>query len=81
MDMEEQTGLKLAKEYVKSVYCQHAGTTYMQAHHEKSGLDKSQTGIKIVGRNINTSDTQMTPPYGRKQRGTEEPLDESKRGE
>ena len=48
--MEEQTGLKLAKEYVKSVYCQHAGTTYMQAHHEKSGLDKSQTGIKIAGR-------------------------------
>ena len=28
-----------------------------------------------------TSDTQMTPPYGRKQRGTEEPLDESERGE
>ena len=24
---------------------------------------------------------QMTPPYGRKQRGTKEPLDESERGE
>ena len=28
-----------------------------------------------------TSDMQMTPPYGRKQRGTKEPLDESERGE
>ena len=29
----------------------------------------------------NTSDMQMTPPYGRKWRGTEKPLDESERGE
>ena len=28
-----------------------------------------------------TSDMQMTPPYGRRQRGTEEPLDEGERGE
>ena len=28
-----------------------------------------------------TSDVQMTLPYGRKQRGIEEPLDESERGE
>ena len=28
-----------------------------------------------------TSDMQMTPPYGRKQRGTKEPLDEGERGE
>ena len=28
-----------------------------------------------------TSDMQMTPPYGRKQRQTKEPLDESERGE
>ena len=27
------------------------------------------------------SDTQMTPPYGRKQRRTKEPFDESERGE
>ena len=27
-----------------------------------------------------TSDTQMTPPYGRKQRGTKEPLNEGERG-
>ena len=28
-----------------------------------------------------TPDMQMTPPYGRKLRRTEEPLDESERGE
>ena len=28
-----------------------------------------------------TSDMQMTPPYGRKRRGTKEPLDEGERGE
>ena len=30
---------------------------------------------------IITSDMQMTPPYGRKQRKTKEPLDESETGE
>ena len=30
---------------------------------------------------ISITSTQMTPPYGRKQRGTEEPLDESERRE
>ena len=44
-------------------------------------LDKAQAGIKISGRNINTSDMQMTPPYGRNQRRAEEPLDESERRE
>ena len=28
-----------------------------------------------------TSEVQMTPPYGRKQRGTKEPLDEGEGGE
>ena len=27
-----------------------------------AGLDESQAGIKIAGRNINTSDMQITPP-------------------
>ena len=50
LDMEKQAGLKLAKEHVKSVYYHPAGTTYTQVHCEKSGLDKSQTGIKIARR-------------------------------
>ena len=30
LDMEQQTGSKLRKEYVKAVYCHHAYLTYMQ---------------------------------------------------
>ena len=30
-DMEQQTGSKLAKEYVKAVYCHSAYLTYMQS--------------------------------------------------
>ena len=36
---------------------------------------------RLLGEISLTSDMQMTPPYGRKQRGTKEPLDEGKRGE
>ena len=46
-----------------------------------AGLEEAQAGIKI-GREISiTTDMQKTPPYGRKQRKTKEPLDESERGE
>ena len=44
-----------------------------------AGLDEAQAGIKIAGRNINNF--RWHHPYGRKWRGTEEPLDESERGE
>ena len=47
-----------------------------------SGLNEAQAGIKIAGSNINNlryaDDTTL---YGRKQRRTKEPLDESERGE
>ena len=46
-----------------------------------AGLDEAQAGIKVTRRNINNPDTQMTLHYGRKWRGTKEPLDESERGE
>ena len=48
---------------------------------QNAGLDKAQVGIKVARRNINTSDVQMTPTYGRKQRRSKEPFDESERGE
>ena len=35
LDMEQQTGYKLGKEYVKGVYCHPDYLTYMQVHHEK----------------------------------------------
>ena len=31
LDMEQQTGSKSGKEYVKAVYCHHAYLTYMQS--------------------------------------------------
>ena len=43
-------------------------------------LDEAQAGIKIAGRNINNL-RYANDPYGRKQRGTKEPPDESERGE
>ena len=35
LDMEQQTGSKSEKEYVKAVYCQPAYLTYIQIHHVK----------------------------------------------
>ena len=49
LDMEQQTGSKLGKEYVKAVYCHPAYLTYMR----NARLDESQAGIKIAERNIN----------------------------
>ena len=30
LDMEEQTGSKIGKDYIKAVYCHHVYLTYMQ---------------------------------------------------
>ena len=52
--MEQQTGSKLGKEYVKAVYCHPAYLTYMQSTSCKNvRLHEAQAGIKIAGRNIN----------------------------
>ena len=49
---------------------------------QNARLDEAQAGIKIAKTNINNlryaDNTTLT---GRKRRGTEEPLDESERGE
>ena len=47
--MEQRTGSKLGKEYVKAVYCYPAYLTYMR----NARLNEAQAGIKISGRNIN----------------------------
>ena len=44
-------------------------------------LDEAQAGIKIAGRNINNLRHRRQHPYGRKWRGTEEPLDENEKGD
>ena len=54
LDIKQQTGSKLGKEYVKVVYCHPAYLTYMQSMSwEKLGWEEAQAGIKIARRNIN----------------------------
>ena len=55
LDMEQQTGSKLGKEYVKAVYYHPAYATYMQSTScEMLGwMKQAQTAIKIAGRNMN----------------------------
>ena len=53
-DMEQWTGSNLGKEYIKAVYCHPAYLTYNAEYIMwNAGLDESQAGIKIAGRNIN----------------------------
>ena len=53
-DMEQWAGSELGKEYIKAVYC-HPGLFNFYAEYImwNVGLDESQAGIKIGGRNIN----------------------------
>ena len=78
-NMEQQTGSKLGKEYVKAVYCNPAYLTSMQSTScEMLGWMNPKMESRLPGEISITSDMQMTPPYGRR---TKEPLDESERGE
>ena len=73
LDMEQRTGSKLGKEYVYILlpwlFNLNAGYIIWNA-----GLDEAQAGINI-------NNVRWHHPYGRKQRGTKEPIDESERGE
>ena len=80
--MEQLTGSKLGKEYVKAVYCHPAYLTSMQS------ISCKMLGGWITGWNQDCQEKYQQPqicrwhhPYGRKWRGTKEPLDEGERGE
>ena len=63
LDMEQQTGSKLGKEYVKAVYCHAIYLTYMQStSSEILGWMKHKLGSRLPGEISITSDMQMTPP-------------------
>ena len=51
--MEQLTGSKLGKEYIKAVYCHPGYLTYAEYIMQNARLDEAQAGIKIAGRNIN----------------------------
>ena len=67
LDMEQQTGAKLGKEYVKVVYCHPAYLTYMQSTSwEMLGWMKHKLESRLLGEISITSDMQMTPPFWQK---------------
>ena len=65
-DMEERTGSKLGKEYVKVVYCHPAYLTYMQSTScEILEWMKHKLESRLPGE-ISTSDMQIIPPLWKK---------------
>ena len=53
-NMEQWTGSKLGKDYVKTICCHTADLTYKTEYIlQNAGVDGEQAGIKILGRNIN----------------------------
>ena len=67
LDMEQQTGSKSGKKYVKAVYCHPAYLTSMQStSDEMPGWIKHKLESRFPGEISMTSDTQMIPPIWQK---------------
>ena len=67
LNMEQQTGSKKEKEYVKAVYCHPAYLTSMQSTSwETLGCKKHKLESRLPGEISITSDMQMTPPLWQK---------------
>ena len=66
-DMEQQTGSKLGKEYVKAVYCHPTYLTYMQSTSFKMpGWMKHKLEWRLLEEISMTSDMQLTPSLWQK---------------
>ena len=67
LNMEQQTGSKEEKEYIKAVYCHPAYLTYMQStSHKMPGWMEDKLESRLPGEISITSDMQMTPPLWQK---------------
>ena len=67
LDMDQQTGSKLEKEYVKTVYCYPAYLTYMQnISCEMPDWMNHKLESRLPGEISTTTDIQMTPPLWQK---------------
>ena len=67
LDMDQQTGSKEEKEYVKAVYCHPADLTSMQSTSwEMLGWKKHKLESRLLGEIPITADMQMTPPLWQK---------------
>ena len=74
-DMEQQTGSKLGKEYVKAVYCHPAYLAYMKSTTwEMLDWMKHKLESRLLGEISIISDMQMTPPLWQKVTESEEEL-------
>ena len=63
LDMQQQTGSKLEKKYVKAGYCHPAYLTYMQSTSwEMLGWMRHKLESRLPGEISITTDMQMTPP-------------------
>ena len=63
VDMQQQTGSKLGKEYVKAVYCHPEYLTSIQsASREMPGWMKHKLESRLPWEISITSDMQVTPP-------------------
>ena len=66
-DMEEGTGSKLGKEYIKAIYCHPVYLTYMQSTSCKMpGWMKHKLESRLPREISITSDMQMIPPVWQK---------------
>ena len=67
LDMEQKTGSKLEKAYIKAAYCHPAYLTYMQSTSwETLGWMKDKQESRLLGEISITSDMHMTPPLWQK---------------
>ena len=67
LDMEQQTGSKSGKEYIKPVYRHPVYLTYMQSTSwETLGWKKRKLESRLLGEISVTSEIQMTPPLWQK---------------
>ena len=67
LDMEQQTGSKSGKEYIKAVYCHPAYLTSMQSTSwEILGWRKHEVESRLPAEISITSNMQMTPPLWQK---------------
>ena len=66
-DMEQQTGSKLGKKYIKAVYCHPAYIIYIQSTSgEMLGWVEDKLESKLLREISVTSDMQMIPPLWHK---------------
>ena len=69
LGIEQWTGFRLEKEYIRALYCHPAYLTYVQStSYEMSGLVKLKLESRLPGEISTTSDRQITLPLWQKEK-------------